>query len=87
MGYIMQRVNAISSGLRTGIERRSAGLAREHALLNGTGNEEALERFEMEQNERAEACVRKQDAYADALRELGSALEGLDGMQGDTRVQ
>ena len=85
--YIMQRVNAISSGLRTGIDRRSANLAREHALLDGTADEEALERFEMEQNERAEACVRKQDAYTDALRELGSVLESLDGAQGDIRVQ
>jgi signal recognition particle receptor subunit beta len=85
--YIMQRVNAISSGLRTGIERRSDNLAREHALLNGSGDESSLERFEMEQNQRAEACVRKQDAYTAALRELTSLLEGLDAAQSDTRVQ
>ena len=39
--YIMQRVNAISIGLRTGIERRSANLEREQTLLNGTGDEQA----------------------------------------------
>jgi signal recognition particle receptor subunit beta len=85
--YIMQRVNAISNGLRTGIERRSANLEREHALLNGSGDEHSLERFEMEQNQRAEACVRKQDAYTAALRELASLLQGLDALQIDTTVQ
>ena len=85
--YIMQRVNAISNGLRTGIERRSANLAREHALLNGSGDEQSLERFEMEQNQRAEVCVRKQDAYTAALKELTSLLQGLDDVQSDTRVQ
>jgi hypothetical protein len=83
----MQRVNAISTGLRTGIERRSANLAREHALLVGTGDEQALERFETEQNQRAEDCARKQDAYAAALQELNAVLDGLDHMQGETRVQ
>jgi signal recognition particle receptor subunit beta len=85
--YIMQRVNAISRGLRTGIERRSANLAREHALLDGAGGEGSLERFEMEQNQRAEACVRKQDAFAAALKELEGLLQGLDAVQGDTRLQ
>jgi hypothetical protein len=85
--YIMQRVNAISSGLRTGIERRRANLAREHALLDGTGDEQAIERFEAEQNERAEACVRKQDAYTAALKDLNSVLEGLDGAPSDARMQ
>jgi hypothetical protein len=85
--YIMQRVNAISTGLRTGIERRSANLAREHALLNGDGDEHTLERFEMEQNQRAEDCARKQDAYVTALEELNSVLDGLDKVQGETRVQ
>jgi hypothetical protein len=86
--YIMQRVNAISSGLRNGIERRSANLGRELALLDGASSEVELERFEAEQNERAEACVRKQDAYASALQELGAMLEGLDAAaQGDNRAQ
>ena len=83
--YIMQRVNAISMGLRTGIERRSANLAREHALLDGTADEETLTRFEAEQSLRAEDCVRKQDAYAVALKELGSVLEMLDASPGDAK--
>lgn len=84
--YIMQRVNAISMGLRTGIERRSANLEREHALLEGTADEETLKRFESEQNDRAEECVRKQDAYSAALTELTLVLEILDGSPGAVRL-
>ncbi|NJO32010.1 MAG: hypothetical protein HC869_01610 [Rhodospirillales bacterium] len=84
--YILQRVNAISMGLRTGIERRAGNLAREHALLDGTADEETLTRFENEQNGRAEECVRKQDAYSAALEELGCVLEVLDASPGDARL-
>lgn len=84
--YVLQRVNAISMGLRTGIERRTANLAREHALLDGTADEETLARFESEQNRRAEECVRKQDAYSAALEELGCVLEVLDASPGDARL-
>jgi hypothetical protein len=76
--YIMQRVNAISMGLRAGIERRTAHLVREYALLEGTADQETLRRFESEQSERAEECMRKQDAYTAALQELGTVLELLD---------
>jgi signal recognition particle receptor subunit beta len=76
--YIMQRVNAISMGLRAGIERRTAHLAREHTLLEGTADEETLRRFEHEQTQRAEECVRKQDAYTAALQQLGTVLDLLD---------
>ena len=84
--YIMQRVNAINMGLRAGIERRSANLAGEHALLDGTADEQSLTRFETEQRERAEDCVRKQDAYAAALEELGFVLETLDASPGDAKL-
>lgn len=86
MGYIMQRVNAISMGLRTGIERRSTNLAREHALLDGTADEQTLARFESEQSQRAEYCVRKQDAYSAALDELNGVLQTLDASPGDARL-
>jgi hypothetical protein len=86
VGYIMQRVNAISMGLRTGIERRSTNLAREHALLDGTADEQTLARFESEQSQRAEYCVRKQDAYSAALDELNGVLETLDASPGDARL-
>jgi hypothetical protein len=84
--YIMQRVNAINMGLRAGIERRSANLAGEHALLDGTVDEQSLTRFESEQRQRAEDCVRKQDAYAAALEELNLVLETLDASPGDAKL-
>ena len=84
--YIMQRVNAINMGLRAGIERRSVNLAGEHALLDGTADEQSLTRFESEQRQRAEDCVRKQDAYAAALEELGFVLETLDASPGDAKL-
>ena len=84
--YIMQRVNAINMGLRAGIERRSANLAGEHALLDGTVDEQSLTRFETEQRQRAEDCVRKQDAYAAALEELNLVLETLDASPGDAKL-
>ena len=85
--YIMHRVNAISEGLRTGIERRNENLARELALLNGTSDEETLEQFESEQSRRAQDCALKQDAYAASLTQLGSVLEALDAVQSEIRVQ
>jgi signal recognition particle receptor subunit beta len=85
--YIMQRVNAIGMGLRTGLERRSANLEREQTLLGGSGDERSLERFESEQRLRAEGCVQKQDAYATCLDELGSIVQALDGAHGETGLQ
>jgi len=83
--YIMRRVNAISNGLRTGLERRSASLTRERALLNGAGDEHGLQRFEMEQEERADVCAQRREACSSALGELSSVLERLDTAQGETR--
>ena len=74
--YIMGRVNAISNGLRAGIERRTENLAREQALLDGAGDEESLERFEAEQRQRADACAGRLEAYAAAP---GRAYEGARG--------
>jgi hypothetical protein len=84
--YIMGRVRAVSSGLKTGVERRTANLARERALLEGVGDAEAAERFETEQRQRAEACRERQGAYAAVLAELQSVIEGLDGAQGESRM-
>jgi hypothetical protein len=81
--YVMRRVDAISSGLRTGIERRGANLAKERALLDGAAEGHDLERFEAEQKERADACVRRQEACSAALEELVSVLEALDIAQGE----
>ncbi len=84
--YIMGRVRAVSSGLKSGVERRIANLAREKSLLEGAGDPQAAERFEAEQRQRAETCRERQTAYAAALAELQSVLEGLDGAQGESRM-
>jgi dynamin family protein len=84
--YIMGRFRAINSGLQTGVERRTANLARERALLEGAGDPEAAERFEVEQRQRADSCRERQAAYAAALAELQSVLEGVDGAQGESRM-
>jgi signal recognition particle receptor subunit beta len=81
--YVMRRVDAIGNGLRAGIERRGDNLAKQRELLNSAGEECGLERFEAEQKERADACVRRQEAYAAALDELGGVLEALDIAQGE----
>jgi hypothetical protein len=82
--YIMQRVNAIATGLRTGIERRNANLEREQTLLDGTADRQALEQ---EQKAQAEDCVRNQRAHAAALDELNGVLQVLDAAQGETVLQ
>jgi len=81
--YVMRRVDAISSGLRTGIERRGEHLAREQALIDSPARGEDLERFEAEQEARGEACARRQEACSAALEELVTVLEALDAAQGE----
>jgi hypothetical protein len=81
--YVMRRVDAIGNGLRTGIERRGANLEKERALMDGDAEGQDLERFEAEQKERADACVRRQEACAAALEELVSVQEALDMAQGE----
>jgi Dynamin family len=81
--YVMRRVDAIGNGLSAGIERRRAGLTKEQALLDGAGEAHGLEAFEAEQEGRADACLRRQEAHAAALDELGGVLEALDTAQGE----
>jgi hypothetical protein len=83
---IMGRVNAISNGLRAGVERRTANLVRERELLEGADPQDR-ERFEAEQRQRADACAERRDAYAQVLGELEVVLEGLDGAQGESRLE
>ncbi|HEX6001658.1 MAG TPA: dynamin family protein [Hyphomicrobiaceae bacterium] len=85
--YIMERVNAISSGLHAGVERRAEALARERALLAGAEDGSGLERLEAEQQERADACAARQAAFAAVLTELDAVLGGLDSMQGESWSQ
>jgi dynamin family protein len=85
--YIMRRVNAISSGLRTGVERRAESLARERALLDGAEDAHGVQRFEEEQEQRAAACAERQAANAAVLGELEAVLEGLDSAQGESKLE
>ena len=85
--YIMRRVNAISNGLRTGVERRTANLARERALIESAGDEQDQKRFEAEQRQRAEACAARQEAYAAVLGDLEAVLGGLDSAQDESRPE
>jgi signal recognition particle receptor subunit beta len=85
--YIMSRVRAVSSGLQTGVERRTANLARERTLLESTGDADTAQRFQAEQQQRAEACRERQAAYAAVLGKLQSVLKGLDGAQGESRME
>lgn len=85
--HVMQRINAISAGLRIGIERRAANLSKERALLEGIGDAASLQRFEIEQQQGADECMRKQDSYAASLREVTMVIERLDAAQGEAAVQ
>jgi signal recognition particle receptor subunit beta len=85
--YIMRRVNAISNGLRKGVERRIENMARERAVLAGADDAQSPERFEAEQQERADACAARQKAYAEVLGELNAVMEGLDRGGGESRPE
>ena len=85
--YIMRRVNAIGNGLRAGVERRTANLARQRELLNGTGDERGAEQFEAEQQRRAEACIERQKAFTEVLVELQAVLDGLEDAQGESKLE
>jgi signal recognition particle receptor subunit beta len=87
INYIMGRVHAIGNGLRAGVERRAENLARERALVNGAGDEDGLDRFEAKQQQRADACAERLEAYAAILGELTGALDQLDSMQGESGPQ
>jgi signal recognition particle receptor subunit beta len=85
--YIMRRVNAIGNGLRAGVERRTANLARERESLNGAADAHDTEQFEAEQQRRAAACVERQKAYAEVLVKLQTVLEGLEGAQSESKPE
>jgi hypothetical protein len=80
--YTLERANAIGAGLRMGIEQRRANLAAEQALLDGSGDADALARFEREQCDRAARCVARRAIYASTRAQLGKLLERLDALQG-----
>ena len=83
----MQRVNAISSGLRTGIERRRAKPGTRAHALNGSGQRSGARTLrDGAERARPKPVHAQQMPYTAAMRELGSVLEGLDGLQLRTRV-
>ena len=84
--YILHRINAISMGLKTGIARRRANLDREYGLLDGPQDDQRLARFEHEQAERAQECMRRQEACSAALRELSYVLDVLDASPAESRL-
>jgi tRNA U34 5-carboxymethylaminomethyl modifying GTPase MnmE/TrmE len=79
--HTMQRADAIGGGLRMGIDQRRTNLAVELALLNGSGDEASLERFEREQCERASTCAARRTVYTSTLEELARMLETLEAIQ------
>jgi hypothetical protein len=79
--HTMQRADAIGGGLRMGIDQRRANLAAELALLNGSGDEASLERFEREQCERASTCAARRAVYTSTLDEIARMLETLEAIQ------
>jgi hypothetical protein len=79
--HTMQRADAIGGSLRMGIDQRRANLAAELALLNGSGDGAALERFEREQWERASTCAARRAVYTSTLDELARMLDTLEAFQ------
>jgi signal recognition particle receptor subunit beta len=79
--HTWQRADAIGSGLRMGIDQRRANLAAELALLNGSGDDTALERLEREQCERASLCIARRAVYTSTLQELARMLESMEAIQ------
>jgi hypothetical protein len=78
VAYVMQRINAISTGLEIGIERRRQNLAKEQALFDGEAGGTSFAAFEAEQADRLGTCEGKQAACEAALAELASVLQVLD---------
>jgi signal recognition particle receptor subunit beta len=76
--HILQRINAIGSGLHIGTERRAENLAREEALLDSGGDGTSLAAFEADQQQRIAECERKQEACTLAIQEIAAALQVLD---------
>jgi hypothetical protein len=78
VAYVMQRINAISTGLNIGIQRRRENLAREQALFDGDGGGTSFAVFEADQKQHLDACEFKRASCEAALGELAAVLQGLD---------
>ncbi len=78
VAYVMQRINAISTGLLIGIERRRENLAREQALFDGDGGGTSFAAFETDRQTHLDACEYKRASCEAALGELAAVLQVLD---------
>jgi hypothetical protein len=78
VAYVMQRINAISTGLLIGIERRRDNLAKEQALFDGDGGGTSFAAFEADRQKHLDACEYKRASCEAALGELAAVLQVLD---------
>jgi hypothetical protein len=78
VAYVMQRIDAISTGLNIGIERRRENLAREQALFDGDGGGTSFAAFEAEQQTHLDTCEHKRASCGAALGELAAVLQVLE---------
>jgi len=78
--YTMQRANAITSGLLSGVEQRRENLAVEAAPLKASDAQSAARR-EHEQVSRIQKCMERQATLIASCEELGDILTGLNGLQ------
>ena len=79
--YTMQRANAITSGLLSGVEQRRENLAVEAAPLKGAGDAQSAVRREHEQVARIQKCMERQATLIASCEELGNILTGLNSLQ------
>jgi hypothetical protein len=77
----MQRANAITSGLLSGVEQRRENLAVEAAPLKGAGDAQSAVRREHEQVARIQKCMERQATLIASCEELGNILTGLNSLQ------
>ena len=78
--YTMQRANAITSGLLSGVEQRRENLAVEAAPLKASDAQSAARR-EHEQVSRIQKCMERQATLIASCEELGDILTGLNSLQ------
>jgi signal recognition particle receptor subunit beta len=81
VGYTMQRANAITSGLLSGVEQRRQNLTVQAAPLKGTGDAQSAARREREQTARIQKCLERQATLIASCEELENVLAGLASLQ------
>ena len=79
--YTMQRANAITSGLLSGVEQRRQNLAVQAAPLKGAGDAQSAARREHEQTAHIQKCLERQATLIASCEELEAILAGLSSVQ------